>query len=234
VHTGIRYVDVHQPECECLGGNSVGPEDIGCAPGGSSRAEGPNSFEVVGASGHYEVKAKGPFPHVRLAYLGLQREIDSVNGRRTSDAASLTEIVKRLLAQPPADVRFWQSGPTRGVYAQRGAFDRLAALMSTLPFATAAQSLECPEPDGPGRVTLCIGDRALQCDAARDRACATFVSEIEKAARAPMAPRVRERIDCADLRRVPTFVAVRFRDRTIELRYVDWMPRMSAGDVPAE
>jgi hypothetical protein len=185
---------------------------------------------VAETSGHYRLQAKGPFPHVRLAYLGLDRAIDNVNGARIKDATGLMKVGQRLLTRPPADVRFWESGNTRVVYARRRIFDRLATAMSTLPFPTVPQGPICPAPEGPAQVTLCVDYHVLRCEPTRDSPCATFVSEVEKAARTVGAPRVDEHVDCSDLRHVPTLAAVHFRDRVIELRYVDWMPEISVDD----
>ena len=223
--SGIRYVDVQQPECECLGGKNIGIFGIGCAPGGTSREEGPDSFEVKGDD-HYELRARGSFPHVRLAYLGLDRaRIDSINGTRIRDAESLRQVVRGLLTRPPANVRFWQSAHVRVAYPERGVFDRLANAAATLPLET-PRLPRCLEPDAAGQARICLGVRELTCDLAKDRACATFVSEIEKAASTVTAPRPRAPVDCADLRHVPAFVAVRFHDRAVELRYIDWMPQL--------
>jgi hypothetical protein len=226
VRAGIRYVDVRQPECECLGGETIGFGDVACAPGGTTRSEGPGSFEVS-ESRPNELKPKGAFPHVRFAYLGLDKPIDSVNGGAIRDADGLRSFAGRLLSRPPADVRFWQSGQTRVVYAAREAFDDLASRLSAFPVAAASRSPNCPAPEGASGVSVCLGDRRFGCDLKRDAACASFVAEVEKTAKSPRAAGPLARWYCADLRTVRTFLGVRYRDRAVELRYVDWMPPLA-------
>ena len=220
VRTGIRYVDVRQPECECVGGEPIGLGGVGCAPRGTVRAEGPDSVEVVG-SGQFEIKPRGAFPHVRLGYLGLARPVDSINGERVRDAGGLRNVARQLLAAPPASVRFLQSGHTRVAYPERAAFEAVARRMSDLPF-TARRALDCPAPDG-SRVTLCVDDRTLGCDPAHDRACASFVAEVERAAGAVSAARPRARSTartCAAFRRLRRRSLPRSR-RRIALRRLD-------------